>query len=63
MFASFTQSAAGGVETEAMSASAMREMVAGEVERVCRELMDTVHSLEAQVTELTARLTALENKS
>ena len=51
------------METEAMSASAVREMVAGEVERVCRELMDTVHSLEAQVTELTARLTALENKS
>ena len=63
MFASFTQSAAGEVETEALSASAVREMVAGEVERVCRELMDTVHSLEAQVTELTARLTTLENKT
>ena len=63
MFASFTQSAAVEVETEALSASAVREMVAGEVERVCRELMDTVHSLEAQVTELTARLTTLENKT
>lgn len=50
------------VESGALPDTAMQELVAREVEKVRRELMNTVHSLEEQVTELSTRLATLENR-
>ena len=48
---------------ELLPAAAVQELVAREVETVRRELLGTVHTLEAQITELSTRLAALEKKT
>ena len=50
------------VEPVALSVMDVQEIVTQEVEKVRRELMATVQALETQVTELSTRLSAIENK-
>lgn len=50
------------VEPWTPSAISVQELVAKEVEKLRVELMDTVHSLEAKVTELSTRIAMLESR-
>lgn len=44
------------------SAISVQELVAKEVEKIRVELMGTVHSLEAKVSELSTRIAMLESR-
>ena len=50
------------VEPGALSVMDVQELVAQEVEKARKELMATVQALEAQVTDLSTRLSAVENR-
>ena len=50
------------VEPGTPSASSVQELVAKEVEKIRVELMGTVHSLEAKVSELSTRIAILESR-